>query len=427
MRTIIINKCYSSCVNYIHDIRELGFEPVLLEPYVENEEQRKAVRKDYEENYKLNGDVIPAVITEKESYEKTLGMIRAIDPVLILPGCDNGIRMALRLSEDLGLVSNSYGNYLKMRDKYYMQKALEEAGVDHIPTVILNTIDDALEFFRSQNGNPAVLKPTESSATDGVHICFSPEQVSDAYEKICSLINGRGNGDELLIGQPYVQGEEYAWDTVSCAGSHVALYGWKYAKRLIPGCGTVYDRTFYISPDDAEYKDLVDYVFNVLDVLGIKYGAVHTEVIKTAGGPVLVEVNCRPGGGEQRYSYQDLIMQEHETMVALHSYLMTPAEFLSRYPVRMHLKQFAAIKDICLKQDIFVKKAKIDEACRDLKSYVYSINPGDNRMYLKTTELCLRGGSVFFAGSDKDLVLKDLDYFTNLEEEHIDRLYDLEV
>ena len=109
-------------------------------------------------------------------------MIRAIDPVLILPGCDNGIRMALRLSEDLGLVSNSYGNYLKMRDKYYMQKALEEAGVDHIPTVILNTIDDTLEFFRSQNGNPVVLKPTESSATAGVHICFSPEQVSDAYE-----------------------------------------------------------------------------------------------------------------------------------------------------------------------------------------------------------------------------------------------------
>ena len=30
MRPIIIVKCYSSAVNYIHDIRELGFEPVLL-------------------------------------------------------------------------------------------------------------------------------------------------------------------------------------------------------------------------------------------------------------------------------------------------------------------------------------------------------------------------------------------------------------
>ena len=31
MRPIIIVNCYSSAVNYIHDIRTLGYEPLVLE------------------------------------------------------------------------------------------------------------------------------------------------------------------------------------------------------------------------------------------------------------------------------------------------------------------------------------------------------------------------------------------------------------
>ena len=74
-KKILVCKCYSSAVNYIHDINELGFEPVLLEPYNEDEEVRKAVARDYAKGYALNKDTDYTVICEKATYEENLEMI----------------------------------------------------------------------------------------------------------------------------------------------------------------------------------------------------------------------------------------------------------------------------------------------------------------------------------------------------------------
>lgn len=43
---------------------------------------------------------------------------------------------------------------------------------------------------------------------------------------------------------------------------------------------------------------MVRYVEGCLNALGIRYGAMHTEVKLEARGPVLVEVNCRLHGAE---------------------------------------------------------------------------------------------------------------------------------
>ena len=104
-KRIVIVECYSSAVNYIHDIRELGFEPVLLEQY-QPEEEREKVREMNDAAYAFNGDLRPMVIMAKESYEETLEMVRRLMPVLILPGSDPGTELALRLSFDLKLKNN---------------------------------------------------------------------------------------------------------------------------------------------------------------------------------------------------------------------------------------------------------------------------------------------------------------------------------
>ena len=41
---------------------------------------------------------------------------------------------------------------------------------------------------------------------------------------------------------------------------------------------------------------MVDYIFGVLDSLGIKSGCMHSEVKQESRGPVLIEVNCRMHG-----------------------------------------------------------------------------------------------------------------------------------
>merc|ERR1712157_367768 len=50
-------------------------------------------------------------------------------------------------------------------------------------------------------------------------------------------------------------------------------------------------------PPSGEVQDkLVDYVFKVLDAVGLQHGPCHTEVMLTPRGPVLVEVNARMHG-----------------------------------------------------------------------------------------------------------------------------------
>ena len=52
---IVIVECYSSAINYIHDIRVRGYEPVLLERYAPEDEQKR-IRAINDEVYAFNGD-----------------------------------------------------------------------------------------------------------------------------------------------------------------------------------------------------------------------------------------------------------------------------------------------------------------------------------------------------------------------------------
>jgi hypothetical protein len=45
-------------------------------------------------------------------------------------------------------------------------------------------------------------------------------------------------------------------------------------------------------------KILINYTRRTLDVLGIKHGPSHSEIMMTTEGPCLVEVNCRAHGGK---------------------------------------------------------------------------------------------------------------------------------
>ena len=50
--------------------------------------------------------------------------------------------------------------------------------------------------------------------------------------------------------------------------------------------------------DQFEAQLIIPYVRKTLDVLGVKNGPSHGEVIITETGPCLVEMNCRANGGD---------------------------------------------------------------------------------------------------------------------------------
>lgn len=45
------------------------------------------------------------LIYEKDTYEETLEMVAGYDPLLVVPGTEDGVILATRLANDLGLLS----------------------------------------------------------------------------------------------------------------------------------------------------------------------------------------------------------------------------------------------------------------------------------------------------------------------------------
>merc|ERR1719272_745570 len=71
---------------------------------------------------------------------------------------------------------------------------------------------------------------------------------------------------------------------------------WKYDKRTVNGAAFVYFGKLPVPADSAEAQLLIPYTRGVLDAIGIKNGPTHGEVMMTADGPCLVEMNCRAHG-----------------------------------------------------------------------------------------------------------------------------------
>ncbi|CAM9125023.1 unnamed protein product [Laminaria digitata] len=158
------------------------------------------------------------------------------------------------------------------------------------------------------DGVMSIVKPSRGCASGSVFLCTGEREAMEAFEKIRGTPKYGTPGafnDEVLV-QEFLVGTEYVVDTVSRDGNHKAMAIWKYDKREVNGAPFVYFSTQLIPPDGEDEKEVVEYAFQALDALGVKFGPTHTEVIMVdtnSGGdgngsparptPTLVEVNTR--------------------------------------------------------------------------------------------------------------------------------------
>ena len=111
MRNIIIVECISTGTNFIEDIINRGYNPIVLEPKMidteEGEEYKKMVYDEYK-RIKYDFDII----YEKDSYEETLEEVKKYDPLLVLPGNEKGVVLATKLSNDFQNFSSGEGKLI---------------------------------------------------------------------------------------------------------------------------------------------------------------------------------------------------------------------------------------------------------------------------------------------------------------------------
>jgi len=218
-------------------------------------------------------------------------------------GCETGVEFNDELAQLLDVPHNDPQFSLCRRNKYEMVERIRECGIRAMRQLKASEWSQVEAFLRQQEGSgipffPAVIKPVQSSGTDGVYLCASRDELQRRFHELVGHENMLGEVNEAVVVQEYLRGREYVVDTVTHNGHHKVVALWCYDKRPANGVHFVYFGLKLISADEEPAQVLINYTKSVLDALHISEGPGHCEVILTDNGPVMVEVGARPHGGE---------------------------------------------------------------------------------------------------------------------------------
>jgi len=220
--------------------------------------------------------------------------------VAVIPGSDVGVVLGEELSEAFGMeLSNGTERLTQRTDKASMQDRLRECSIPACEQIKSGNLEELLSWANSRGDWPLVAKPSGGCGSDGIFFCRSEEDLRAAHAEIVGKVNPKGGVNDTVALQEFLAGEEYIVDTVSKNGRHLCVSIWSQGKRRdLPWnpTGIITTENRLLHPTGPVQDVLVDYVFQVLDALDYKHGPCHTEVMVTARGPILIEVNCRMHG-----------------------------------------------------------------------------------------------------------------------------------
>ena len=320
MRNIIIVECRSTGINFIEDIVNMGYNPIVLETKVADTDEGRLYAENRTKGYgNIKHDFL--LLKEKDTYDETLEMVNEYDPLLVLPANEKGVVLATKLAYDLNLLCNDIENLDAMTLKHEMQNRLAECGLRHIKGKNVRTLEEAMDFYDCEGLNEVVIKPVYSAGSSSVRICEDRDEFIEAFNLLTEKTNQFGDENEEFLIQERINGEEYIVNTVSCDGMHRVTMIWKYNKVKTSDGAILYDSTNSVNELNIGEAKMVEYAYKVADALGIRYGPVHGEYMIDEKGPVLIEVNCRPIGGNMDVEFLDMVSGQHETDSILYSYL----------------------------------------------------------------------------------------------------------
>jgi len=315
---------------------------------------------------------------EANNIEATVSAVRDLshlDVQEVMVGCETGVLLGDQLSSGLGVRGNGTEKSNLRRNKFFQTEAVRGAHLNACGQTLANSSEDVERFLREKppaSSFKAVVKPVEGAGSDGVFICDSPDEVRKSYQSLEGTKNVLGLTNYAVLLQEYLKGDEYVVDTVSRSGVHKCVAIWKYDKRTFNGSGVVYFG-MRLMPIEAEPELLamVEYTFGVLEALGIRNGAIHSEVKLEERGPVLIEANCRLHGGEGTWAPMAEACLGYSAVSAMLDAMLDPLAFAALPSVPTNFRAHA--KEAKLRSAVQGTLKEIDAAAmakiRSLPSY----------------------------------------------------------
>ena len=251
---------------------------------------------------------------------------------------DIRIVAAARLAQSLGLRFLNPDTAALLRDKFSVRQRLQARGVPQAGHRLATSEDEILAAIE-ELGFPVLIKPCDGYASQNVVVIEGPEDLEPWISPVPSLAAqamdyGLGvRSNQRFVIERYLTGSFIGCDTMSLGGRHHFL-GLNEKLMCPPPSFTIRGGCFI--PAAPGMEAIRDYAFSMLDAVGFDFGAAHIEMMVTAHGPQLIEINPRlvsakiprlMGYGLGRSVYADLVSlhlgesafltQDHEGLFAV--------------------------------------------------------------------------------------------------------------
>jgi biotin carboxylase len=250
---------------------------------------------------------------------------------------------AARLARSLGLRFLNPQTASLLRDKFSVRQKLEASGIAQAGHM-LATDEQEMMAAIEKLGFPVLIKPCDGYASQNVVVIGGPEDLEPWISPMPSLAAqstdyGLGvHSNRRFMVERYLTGTFIGCDTMSVGGRHHFL-GVNEKVMCPPPSFTIRGGCFM--PAAPEMEKLSAYAFSLLDAVGFDFGAAHIEMMITAEGPQLIEINPRlvsakiprlMGYGLGRSVYADLVSlhlgdasfltQAHESLFAVTRWIL---------------------------------------------------------------------------------------------------------
>ena len=338
MKYMGVVECISSGRLYIGDIIAHGYKPLIINTLNKTEhviEYRKLLAKGF-------GDRVE-YIDEEEDFDAFIKKLKKYDLEMVFAGSEFGVRLADKITGALGLIGNDPNTTYMRCNKAGMFEALGKAGIRRIESMHVTCPDDIREFWKKNDLDKCVMKFAESASTIGLKICSTVEEATEHYKLMMSIPTATGEVNADVLIQEYIGGTEYIVNTLSCNGKHMVTDMWVYAKVRSDDGTLAYDYTKLIKDLEPGHTEMVQYVYDVLDAVDMKWGPCHTEIKIDRKGPVLIETNARPMGLAMTDTFLDECLGHHQTDLAV-SVMLDPSRFKEISHRRYCPRKYALMK-----------------------------------------------------------------------------------
>ncbi|KAB1942507.1 ATP-grasp domain-containing protein [Micromonospora sp. ALFpr18c] len=217
---------------------------------------------------------------------------------LVAPGQEYGVLAAAQLADALGLPGAGVDAAETFTDKHRMRLLAATAGLLNPAYALVGTAAEAVAFAERQSG-PCVLKPTRRAGSLGVQIVPDATLIAAAWAATADPetptdATARGLPTAVLAEQVLI-GTEHSVELLLADGE--VRFANVTDKRVLAGRWPVETGHTVPSvlPDDAR-RDLIEVACRLAAAAGFRTGVLHSEWIRTADGPALVECAARLPG-----------------------------------------------------------------------------------------------------------------------------------